>query len=623
MTVRREIRTDAGFEIGFAAGLNEQDVYSINILEASDGYNFILDREGTRMRRRATQDYIDQSPNAGEITSIMQLIKRDDSQTHVVVSGDTVYDWNGATVWTDITPPVFTSGTGGARLRGAPWLLDEVLVISDIDLENPIFEWDGTDLTQCPTELVIGSPVSVTTLTRVGSTATAVTASPHSYTTQDLVSTYGADQTDYNVQREITVVDSITYTYPVEEAPTTPATGSIFSDKGSVVKAKYVVVYQNRVWLFNLEIDGTAFPHMCLASDFEDYRNYDNSKRAGDSSFSTGNEAFFMYAPDLKPINGKPVEFYDRLIISTADGKLFALTGSDSTDYAWVDFYSGSSAVGDESIVNVGNDLMYFRKGKAIESLVSTDRYGDVATDDLSWWIPTSVALMENPLAVYDQSTQLVYFFDDAVDGVMVFDKTFHNSSRAAEERLSPWSRYTTAMDNNFETKVATQLRKFDEVTYSVYWGCVDGIIYDINGTGETGDGDPGLNGGGVAIDVQRKTRIITELNTNDELMVGRLEYTRNFEVDIDLIFSWLDELNNTPLTLTLKEPAEFADFIYWGAPNQYWGQDDLYWGAVYNVSDAAQRSNQGFSSFGKSSGFILTIQLSIKPEFTISRIYV
>lgn len=71
-----------------------------------------------------------------------------------------------------------------------------------------------------------GSNVTITTLTRSGSTAIAsVTA--HGLTTGDYIGVTGAAQTEYNVDPvAVTVQDANTFTYPVTGTPTTPATGT-------------------------------------------------------------------------------------------------------------------------------------------------------------------------------------------------------------------------------------------------------------------------------------------------------------------------------------------------------------------------------------------------------------
>lgn len=69
--------------------------------------------------------------------------------------------------------------------------------------------------------------VSVTSLTREGTVATAVTEEPHQWGTGYLIEIAGSDQAEYLDTFEITVVDETTFTFTVMGSPTTPATGTI------------------------------------------------------------------------------------------------------------------------------------------------------------------------------------------------------------------------------------------------------------------------------------------------------------------------------------------------------------------------------------------------------------
>jgi uncharacterized phage protein gp47/JayE len=71
--------------------------------------------------------------------------------------------------------------------------------------------------------------LSVTSLTRLGNVATAVTSSEHNLASGINVTISGADQTEYNGTFLVTVTDTDEFTYKVPGAPVTPATGSILS----------------------------------------------------------------------------------------------------------------------------------------------------------------------------------------------------------------------------------------------------------------------------------------------------------------------------------------------------------------------------------------------------------
>ncbi len=94
---------------------------------------------------------------------------------------------------------------------------------NDINLVNP--------------PLIVGTVTlalsfAVTSITRSSSTATVTTTTPHGYSTADRVNIRGAVQTAYNGDFTITVTGATTFTYTVAGTPATPATGTIFANKG-------------------------------------------------------------------------------------------------------------------------------------------------------------------------------------------------------------------------------------------------------------------------------------------------------------------------------------------------------------------------------------------------------
>lgn len=69
--------------------------------------------------------------------------------------------------------------------------------------------------------------LTLVSLSRSGTTATAVTQSAHSYVTGDYVTIADAAPAGYNGKVKITVVDALTFTYTVASGLTTPATQAI------------------------------------------------------------------------------------------------------------------------------------------------------------------------------------------------------------------------------------------------------------------------------------------------------------------------------------------------------------------------------------------------------------
>lgn len=471
----------------FFGGINERDDFNVSAQEASEGYNFQLDFHQGILKPRLPQQLIATVPNASEITGILELIERDDTQSIVVAAGTDVYHYTGA-AFIDVG-----NITADGRFRSAYWSLDDILVITDLQKNNVCKKWDGTTFSNL---------------------------------------THG--------------ISGVTNLY-----------------------AKYAVLHNSRIWLGNIKTDTTDLPHMLLASEFENAESYDSTTRAKDGAF-TGNEAFFLLSPDLRPINGLHV-FYDTIVGSTEDGKLFRLNGSDSTDYEFIEFYAGSSAHGQEAMVNVGNDLLYFRQGHVIESFTSTERFGDVSTDDISWWIANTLKGSCDLRAVYDRENQKVLFFCDTLNQVYVLDKQALLQPRVGEHGrpLSPWTFYVTNMSNNFDTKAVTQVRIPFTTTNkrTIWWGDSAGQIFDFYGT-DAGDA------GSSNIDVYRKSKYVeadNDLRLDSELFIGGVNYRRKAAVDVELTGDWSTEYNRETVTVPLKAPAVIDEGSFWGG-EAYWG---------------------------------------------------
>jgi uncharacterized phage protein gp47/JayE len=87
---------------------------------------------------------------------------------------------------------------------------------------------DGLEYTTLNSATISNNSIIITSLTRLGSTATAVTSSPHLLATGTVIdSITGAVEPEYNiVNTPIVVTAENEFTYNIEGAPTTPATGS-------------------------------------------------------------------------------------------------------------------------------------------------------------------------------------------------------------------------------------------------------------------------------------------------------------------------------------------------------------------------------------------------------------
>lgn len=72
-----------------------------------------------------------------------------------------------------------------------------------------------------------GTAVSVSSVSRSGTTATVTTGAAHGFLKGQRITIAGADQDDYNGTHAITVTSTTGFTFVVTGSPTTPATGTI------------------------------------------------------------------------------------------------------------------------------------------------------------------------------------------------------------------------------------------------------------------------------------------------------------------------------------------------------------------------------------------------------------
>jgi len=379
--------------------------------------------------------------------------------------------------------------------------------------------------------------------------------------------------------------------------------------------AKYGIVHLSRVWLFNVKTTSDT-PHLLVASAFETPTSYDTSKRAKDSSFSTGNEAFYMVTPDLQSINGVAL-FFNTLVISTEKGRLWRLSGTNSTNFQWDPFYAGSAAIGTETMMNIGDDVVYMKKDGVIESLRSTQTFGDVKTDDLSAFIRETTTGLTSCITIYDQSRQKVYFFAGS-NKLLVLFKEMIGAKGDSGQILSPWSVYRTDHASSFSTNAAIYMRQPGASNYFVYWGDSLGRIFQMDGTSL---GDAGTTN----IESSRKSAFFEKLEDDfkniidpqTDLLRGRVYYRRVSDTDLLMDFEWADDFSITRCTVPLSGPGQGDTASYFGGAN-YFG------GAFYfNIGFAlTQRvSTKGFSPVGRGPGFFLSLTIQNNQEFDVMKI--
>ncbi len=250
---------------------------------------------------------------------------------------------------------------------------------------------------------------------------------------------------------------------------------------GGDFKAKYCWIDNERARFANV-VSGTAVPHMIVTSEVSDYQTLSISDKPSSALGSA--DPYYLLTPDLRPVNGM-VGFFDALAVSSEKGSIFKISGFDATDTAISSYYPRSFAVGDESMSFVGNDIVFGRTGR-IESLISTQNYGDVATDDLSSVIKDQITDQSDWVVAYNPRTQKIYFHSDSNQEIWQYSKD------VASQKVSPWVKLTTASSFLMNpTAMMVMVDPVDNVEYT-YMGDNAGNIYRMEGT--IGEHDAGSN---------------------------------------------------------------------------------------------------------------------------------
>lgn len=501
MTTRIPKRTTDPLIQQFGLGVNSaaSDAF-VQPRECVKGQNLILKPSNTDFITRPPFDLIAQVPNGQAIKGMAFLHHPVFPQPSMLIqAGSSIYEWDGTTT---SSAPFSLVGTcnGNARLRGRIWShqwplgATPVVIITDLELVEPIRVWDGTTL-QTP-----------------------------SYHEND-----------------------------------SAAFGNFY--------ARYCVVRDERAYYGAVRDPGGAFEHVLVGSAIGDYEtiNVDNSQ----PSLA---DAFFIVTPDLRDINGM-VSAFGLVGISTEQGSVWKLTGSDATDFALESLYPGSAAVGDESFTYVGNDIAYGRQGR-IESLLATDRFGDVSSADLTRPISDQVESVASWTIVYNSRNQRVYCLPENGAKVWVQFKEI------LEEGVgSPWMLWNTQHDMAFQpTCIMNGFSPADGLEY-VYMGDNSGNLYQLEGTyGQGGDG------GDTDVVSDYTTRLYS--NGADALMFdldGWIRAKSSVSSTVNVTMSYVDEagVKEDSIETVIPNPGGVVHYYggsgteaaYYGDPNVFYSR--------------------------------------------------
>ena len=220
-------------------------------------------------------------------------------------------------------------------------------------------------------------------------------------------------------------------------------------------KAKYVSVQNERAIFANVKTGTADTPHIILGSKIGDSEILTVTDRP--SSALGFDDPFFIPTPDLRPINGL-VFFANSFLFSTERGRLYVLQGKDAEDFSIEDFHAGSAVSGDEALVNIGNDVAMGLPGR-IETLSGVLEFGDVETNDASWWIAPLIdgtfgEKVSSWALAYDQTGQRVFCFPNTGDDAWVLHKSLlfgpnRKSGLNPGKDLSPWAKWVSTEELN------------------------------------------------------------------------------------------------------------------------------------------------------------------------------
>lgn len=362
--------------------------------------------------------------------------------------------------------------------------------------------------------------------------------------------------------------------------------------------AKYCNVSDERAVFFNVKDSSSTTPHLIVGSLRSDFTQITVTNRP--SSSLSASDPFYLLTPDLKPINGA-VEAFGKTLISTEKGKIFYLSGSDATDFSFDKLYAGSYASGDESMIEIGNDVIYGRQGR-IESLVDTQYFGNTQAADITSGIADIIEDYTGWTGAFNSRLRHVHMFPTGQSEVWVMDTAI----RAAGQ-LSPWMRWETQHNLAFKpTFVDSMLDPSDGLEY-IFMGDSNGNIYRMEGIGASGDG------GTSTIQTQYLTKLFSaQLDANVFDVFAYIKYAKNESATVTLTFKYQGtEIFDKSISIDL--PA-VSDASYYGG-NYYYG-GDFYYGTT-----AGRLARQKFFPPGQANEFQLEIECISDNDISINEI--
>jgi hypothetical protein len=362
--------------------------------------------------------------------------------------------------------------------------------------------------------------------------------------------------------------------------------------------AKYLNISNECAMFANVKDASSTTPQLIIGSEQSVYTQITVTDKP--SSSLSASDPFFLISPDLKPINGI-AETFGTTMISTEKGQIFNLAGSSANDFAFNPFYPGSAASGTESLVDIGNDMIYGRQGR-IESLIDTNTFGNSQASDITAGIADAIAKYSGWTIVFNSRTRRAYAFPKDISEVWVLDTAIY-----AKQQVSPWMRWETAHPMAFKpTFVMSMLDPVDGLEY-IFMGDSSGNVYRMEGTGADGDG------GTSNIEMQFLSKLFSaQLDSAFYDVEGYIKYAENDAATVTLTFQYQGkEIFDKSITVDLPNISSAS----------YYGGSAYYGGNFYYGSFSGRLARQAFFPPGDANDFQLLIDVTGNVGITINEI--
>ena len=385
---------------------------------------------------------------------------------------------------------------------------------------------------------------------------------------------------------------------------------------GSDFKAKYCVVDKERALYANVQSNAVNTPHLIIGAERGDYTVITVNQRPS-SSLALA-DPFFLIQPDYRSINGL-VEAFGIVVTSSEAGSLFNLTGEDFQTFEFNAVCPRSGASGKESVVFAGNDILYGRPGR-IESVLSTQRFGDVESDDLSNDISDLFKDFKDWTLIYNSREQRIYCLPGSQNEMWVYHKPIAERNKVIEQGtdvatekalgISPWVKWVTAHSMSMQfTAMMNMLDPSDGLEY-VFAGDASGNIYRIEGSGTSGDG------GSASIKTERLSSLIQmPLDSEAYGIEGYIQYRKNQAATVTLTFEYAGRnVFNESIMINIPAVEDSERTVYGGS--KYYSN-----GEYYGTAFSGKLTRQIFKVPGMGGAFQVRATIDGTTDFQINSI--